>query len=53
MSMKAGAEAVIIGGGIQGASAAYHLARRGFTDVYLIDWIFLSVLVVFLVFLWR
>ena len=31
------AEVVIIGGGCMGASAAYHLARRGVTDVLLIE----------------
>lgn len=35
--MKTTAEAVIIGGGIQGASLAYHLAKRGLTDVCLIE----------------
>jgi len=31
------AEVVIIGGGIQGISLAYHLARRGLTDVCLVE----------------
>ncbi|HEU4403061.1 MAG TPA: FAD-binding oxidoreductase, partial [Candidatus Polarisedimenticolia bacterium] len=31
------AEIVIIGGGIQGASLAYHLARRGMTDVVVLE----------------
>ena len=35
--MKNTAEVVIIGGGIQGISLAYHLARRGLTDVCLIE----------------
>lgn len=35
--MKSTAEAVIIGGGIQGASLAFHLARRGLTDVLLLE----------------
>jgi sarcosine oxidase subunit beta len=35
--MKTTAEAVIIGGGIQGTSVAYHLARRGMTDVCLVE----------------
>ena len=35
--MKRSAEAVIIGGGCMGASVAYHLARRGVTDVVLVE----------------
>jgi glycine/D-amino acid oxidase-like deaminating enzyme len=35
--MKNTAEVVIIGGGIQGISLAYHLARRGLTDVCLVE----------------
>lgn len=35
--MKTMAEAVIIGGGIQGTSLAYHLAQRGLTDVCLVE----------------
>ena len=35
--MRRSAEVVIIGGGIQGASTAYHLARRGLTDVVLLE----------------
>jgi sarcosine oxidase subunit beta len=31
------ADVVIIGGGVMGASAAYHLARRGCTDVVLLE----------------
>jgi len=37
MKVKSMTEAVIIGGGIQGTSLAYHLARRGLTDVCLIE----------------
>lgn len=35
--MKSTAEVVIVGGGIQGISLAYHLAQRGLTDVCLIE----------------
>ena len=35
--MKDQARVVIIGGGIAGCSIAYHLARRGWTDVLLLD----------------
>jgi sarcosine oxidase subunit beta len=35
--MKRTAEIVIIGGGIQGISLAYHLARKGLTDVLLVE----------------
>ena len=31
------AEIVIIGGGVMGASTAYHLARRGCTDILLLE----------------
>ena len=31
------AEVVIIGGGVTGASAAYHLTRRGVRDVVVVD----------------
>src|SRR5438132_8696700 len=35
--MKRTADVVIVGGGCIGASAAYHLARRGITDVVLVE----------------
>jgi dimethylglycine dehydrogenase len=35
--MKASARAVVIGGGVVGASVLYHLARIGWTDVLLIE----------------
>src|SRR5215469_9711712 len=35
--MKRSAEAVIVGGGCMGASVAYHLTRRGITDVVLVE----------------
>src|SRR6267154_1276963 len=35
--MKRSAEVVIVGGGCMGASVAYHLARRGVTDVVLLE----------------
>jgi len=35
--MKTTAEVVVIGGGIMGASTAYHLARRGCTDVVVLE----------------
>ncbi len=35
--MKRTAEVVIVGGGCMGASVAYHLARRGLTDVVLVE----------------
>jgi sarcosine oxidase subunit beta len=35
--MKPSADVVIVGGGCMGASVAYHLARRGVTDVVLVE----------------
>jgi sarcosine oxidase subunit beta len=35
--VKRTAEVVIVGGGCMGASVAYHLARRGLTDVVLVE----------------
>jgi sarcosine oxidase, subunit beta len=35
--MTRGAEVVVIGGGVVGASVAWHLARRGCTDVVVLD----------------
>jgi sarcosine oxidase subunit beta len=35
--MKATADVVIIGGGIQGLSLAYHLGKKGLTNVYLLE----------------
>mgnify|MGYP003350527512 CR=1 FL=1 len=35
--MKSHARAVVIGGGVVGVSALYHLAKKGWDDVVLID----------------
>ena len=35
--MKQTADAVIVGGGCMGASVAYHLTRRGITDIVLVE----------------
>ena len=37
MFLPSKAQVVIVGGGVMGASTAYHLARRGCTDVLLIE----------------
>src|SRR5208282_6121589 len=37
MSMKDKYRVVVVGGGIQGLSCAYYLAKRGLTDVLVID----------------
>lgn len=37
MALPASADAVVVGGGIQGVSLAYHLARRGLRRVLLIE----------------
>src|SRR5215510_1308903 len=35
--MKRTADVVVVGGGCMGASVAYHLARRGITDVLVLE----------------
>ena len=37
MPMPRTAQVVIIGGGVTGASTAFHLTRRGITDVIVVD----------------
>ncbi|MDA1329691.1 MAG: FAD-binding oxidoreductase [Chloroflexi bacterium] len=37
MSLPKSADAVIIGGGVMGTSAAYHLAERGLTNIVLLE----------------
>ena len=37
MAVPSQAQIVIIGGGVMGASTAYHLARRGVTDIVLLE----------------
>src|SRR5689334_22854737 len=36
-SMKTSAQVVVIGGGVVGASVLYHLTKRGWTDVVLLE----------------
>jgi len=35
--LRTTADAVIIGGGVMGASIAYHLSEKGFTNVVLLE----------------
>ena len=35
--MKAKAKVVVVGGGVVGVSALYHLAKKGWSDVVLIE----------------
>src|SRR6185436_8511673 len=37
LSMKSHARAVVIGGGVVGVSTLYHLARKGWSDVVLVE----------------
>ena len=37
MAMKTEARAVVIGGGVVGVSSLYHLARKGWSDVVLVE----------------
>jgi len=40
--MRSKADAVIIGGGIQGTSAAYHLAKKGIVDIAVVEMHFVA-----------
>tara|TARA_B100000767_G_scaffold120507_1_gene114826 strand:+ start:242 stop:406 length:165 start_codon:yes stop_codon:yes gene_type:complete len=35
--MKSKAKVVVVGGGVVGVSALYHLAKKGLTDVVLVE----------------
>ena len=37
LSMKSHARVVVIGGGVVGVSTLYHLARKGWSDVVLVE----------------
>ena len=40
--MKSKAKVVVVGGGVVGVSALYHLAKKGWTDVVLICLLYTS-----------